>query len=942
MTTSLQKALRIGLFAALLLWGGYSTLYYLGVSVHQSVLLTDAQRADVMQLCGETEIFCQGLHSLFPSITHTLARMAPLTWYIVLSLVIFGVFLFVRFLNKGDWKISFRFSPLTLLLVFFASLWLQFTVLSSGGGDESVRRMPEPTAQTYPGIGEQSLSALRRNFTDLNDRGCLVQLGTTGAGVNVYEMKVSCIQQSFITRVLSQALFILFILFDLLVLGRALLNLFRRPAPSLPLEAMLSAGLGACAVVAMLWLLAVASVYTTVAGWALLLAIPVLGFRHTLYWINHFWKTKWTFEESRYGLTTLLVWMLLSYLAFNFLSVIRPFPIGWDDLGRYLNQPRLLVSYGQHIPTMAAFYWEYITSLGFLLFGYDSIFAATASMLLNWMAGLLAVGVTYVFGRTFLGRGGGVLAALVYYTLPMVGHFSFADMKIDNAVYFMGALSVLAVFLYLFPLARGSEQDDTEEGGNDAHRWDWRWMVMAGVFGGFAFAMKPTAIMVLMALGAILFGASVHWTAFVGTASIAWAYYTYAGRFSVTEIGTRVYGDAAAISAGMIMAVFGIVGLGFLAYALTKHGSRAKSTFIAAGIFIASFFVSVAPWLLYNNISYGNTFPKLVFTSYNYLSPIFVMHPGEQPPEADPRIKALPADLAVDPNHPYCKGTARVEELDRYWGFRTDWSHYTTLPWRAIMNADSAGYYVTLVPALLLLPLLLLMPAFWTRRGRWMRWLFIATVFMLVQWIFFANGIIWYGLGTFFGLVVAVEYLAAKSPDAGSRSLVGLLIFVSLISAYGHRLWQFEQQRNLLEYPMGKVSADGMRERTIPHYDDIRDIIMDRFESMPDRPYTYRVGTFIPYFIPKNLEVLPNADNQLSMFNCLAQGDDPEVITRRLKALGFNALIFDTNTATIERDPNGTLHQKVERFVNYANDPKSGIKVLIFDPDAGLAFMLIP
>jgi 4-amino-4-deoxy-L-arabinose transferase-like glycosyltransferase len=927
----------------LLLWGGYSTLYYLGVNVHQSVLLTEEQRVNVMQLCGETETFCQGLHSLFPSITHTIARMAPLTWYFILSLVIFGIALFFRFLNKGDWKISFRMSPLMVFLVFLGSLWLQFTVLSTTGGEETVRRMPEPTAQIYPNIGEQGLAALRSNFNELNERGCLTQVGTTGAGVSIYDMKVSCIQQSFITRVFSQVLFVLFVLFDLLILGRVLLRLLKRPMPSLPLEAMLSAGLGACAMIALLWLLAVISVYTSVAGWALLIAIPVLGFRHALYWLNQAVGTKWVFEESRYGITTVLVWLLISYLAFNFLSVVRPFPIGWDDLGRYLNQPRLLVSYGQHIPTMAAFYWEYITSLGFLLFGYDSIFGATASMLMNWMAGVLAVFVTFLFGRTFLGRGAGLLSALVYYTLPMVGHFSFADMKIDNAVYFMGALSVLVVFLYLFPIAWGSEEDEAlEEGASDAHRWDWRWMVLAGVFGGFAFAFKPTAIMVLMTLGAVLFGASIHWAAFVGTASLIWAYYTYAGRFSVAEIGTRVYNDPSALSAGVIMAVFGIIGLGFLGYALWIRRSVAKRTFVAAGIFIATFFVSVAPWLLYNNISYGNVFPKLVFTSYNTLSPIFVTHPGEQPKIDDPRIKALPADLVIDPNHPYCKGTARFEELDRYWGFRTNWSHYYTLPWRAVMNADSAGYYVTLVPALLFLPLLLLMPYFWTRRGRWMRWVWIGTLFMLVQWVFFANGIIWYGLGTFFGLVIAIEFLAAKAPDAVSRSFAGLLIFVSLISAFGHRFWQFEQQRNLLEYPMGKVSAEAMSERTIPHYDDIRDMITDRYRNMPDRPYTYRVGTFIPYFIPRNLEVLPNADNQVSYFNCLAQGDNPEITTKRLKALGFNSIIFDTNTATIEKDVNGTLHQKVDRFVNYVNDPKSGVQVLIFDPDAGLAFMLIP
>jgi hypothetical protein len=935
-----SKTLRIAFFVALLAWGGYVTLSYLGVEVHQTVMMTDAQRQSVAQLCGADNMLCNGLHSLFPSITHTLGRMSPFLWYFILSLLAAGVALFARFLRQNDWRMAFRASPLKVAGLFLASLWLLFTVISLGGGDNPLRRLPEPTEQVYAGLGEQGLAALKDSFDDLQARGCLSQAGQTSGGIGLYDMKTSCVQMSFVTRVFPQFLFVLFILFDLLILGRAVLRLVKRQMPTPAVEAIMSIGIGACAMVAILWLLAAFSAYTNLAGWALVLVIPVVAYRDTLYWLRQSVRGSWSYEDTRYGLTTFLGWLLITYLAFNFLSVVRPFPIGWDDLGRYLNQPRLLVSYGQHIPTMAAFYWEYITSLGFLLFGYDSIFGATASMMMNWMAGLLAVAVTYVFARTYLGRGAGILSALVYYTLPMVGHFSFADMKIDNAVYFTGALTVFATFLYLFPVP--SDEAEDEEGAVLDHRWNWRWILLAGIFGGFAFAMKPTAIMVLMALGTMLFGVAIHWTAFVGAASLVWAFYTYTQRFNLHDVGQRVTGNPEAFSQTLFVSVFALLGLGFVAYAFWKYRAAWSRTLVAAGIFIGAFFVTIAPWLLYNNISYGNVIPRLVFTSKNDISPVFVTNPAEIPSEVTLKMRALPEDLMVDPKNPLCIGTAKTEELDRYWGYGSGWSHYVTLPWRAVMNADSAGYYVTLVPALLLLPLLLLMPAFWVRRNRWMRWLFVGTVFMLIQWIFFANGIVWYGLGTFFGLAVAVEFLAAKSPDTPSKSVVGLLLFVSFIAAFAHRFWQFEQQINLVEYPMGKISAEAMRERTIPHYDDIRDIVMDRFETMPDRPYVFRMGTFIPYFIPRNLEVLPIADNQLSFFNCLSQGDNPELLTKRLKALGFNSFVFDTNTATIEKDPNGTLHKKVERFVNYVNDPKSGLKILIFDPAAGLAFILIP
>ena len=305
-------------------------------------------------------------------------------------------------------------------------------------------------------------------------------------------------------------------------------------------------------------------------------------------------------------------------------------------------------------------------------------------------------------------------------------------------------------------------------------------------------------------------------------------------------------------------------------------------------------------------------------------------------------IRSLPAELALGPDNIACKSTSKAEELDRYWGDEGGWSHYLTLPWRAVMNTDSAGYYVTVAPALLLFPLLLLLPYFWSRRGRWLRWLSCATMFMLMQWVLFANGIPWYGIGMFLGFCIGLEALMLRAPDAASRRTAGVLISLSLILMFGMRLWQFELQSSMFEYALGKVSAENMEERTIPHYDDIRDIILERAETMPDRPFTYRIGTFIPYFIPKNLEILPVADHQLDMFNCLYQERNPELTLKRLQAWGFNSIIFDTNTQTIEKDPNGSLHKKVQRFIDFLNTPSLGARIIVNDPDGGIAFVLLP
>lgn len=935
MSDRTAQILRMSLLVALITWGGYSLLAYLGQQVHIQVLLSDAQRQAIVEACPSGGTMCMGTQALFYTVTHTLARLSSFLAYGLIGLAAFGALLAMEFMRSGEWTVRLRLSGWKVIAAFAAMVWVLFTTLSFGttNGTDPYGRIYEPTPQIYSGAGPEALQALTENYDTLKERGCLHYVGQTQSGAGAYDVGAGCMQASFFTRVLPQMLFIAFLLFDLLILGRLLLSLLRcKPAGGV-LETVCSLGMGACGLIAILWLAAVLGIYVQWVGWLILLAIPAVGWQHALHWIRAS-REEWT-TESAWGLSIFLGGLLLSYLALNFLNVVRPFPIGWDDLGRYINQPRLLVSYGRFIPTLASFQWEYITSLGFLLFGYDSLFGPTAAMLINWMAGALAVLTLYAGGRTFLGKDRGLLAALFYYALPMVGHFSFADMKVDNAVFAISSLCLLAIFCHAFP------QHDEEGDHETLHAHGTGWIILAGLFGGVAFSLKPTSIMAILAGLTVLGGLHLGWAGFVGAFFLGWGIYALQGQLNITTVLGRIgVAEPPIDQATMTFGFLFLAGV-FLAYGVLQYKKHALPLARSAGIFAGIVAVSILPWLLYNNWSYGNVVPRLAFTAANTISPTFSMA-GEEVVDFGQPIRSLPADLRIDRQNAACKSTSKAEELDRYWGYRTDWTHYGTLPWRAMMNIDSVGYYVTLLPALLLFPLLLLIPLAWEKRGRWVLLLAGSTAFILLQWMIFANGIIWYGLGMFLGLCLGMELLVARAGTPLNRVVAGTLVGYSLLIGFGMRMWQFEQQNDLLKYAFGVESADAMRERVIPDYDDIRDSAMERFETLKDTPYTYRVGTFIPYFIPKNLEVLPVADHQLDQFNCLYQERDAALTLRRLKALGFNGLIFDTNTATIEKDPAGSLHKKVDNLIAFLNDPSIGLRVVVNNPDSGIVYVLFP
>lgn len=943
LTQKTVQRLSMTLFFASLLWTTYVTVSYFGIPVHGAVLLPSGAEAKIAAACESNGVLCRGFGALIPSVSHSIARMSPILAYALISLSLYFVFLGWRAFATGRFALSFLCKPYQVYLLFLFSLWLFFTTLASssmtqGNGTVAFSRVIEPHPDVYSNIEPGGLQALREYFEQLEDEGCLIYRRDIRPDIREFDMRGSCMQQFFFVRVLSQVIFLSMLLLAMMTLGRAVLSGIGVRSRTVGTEAVLSFGLGACIWIVLLWTLAVAALYTQKAGWAAIGITFIALYRHARYWLVTFFTHRKRVECAWYGLTVLCAGLLISYLAFNFLSVIRPFPIGWDDLGSYLNRPKQLVSFGSFMYFMSSFQWEYLTSMAYLLYGIDSVFGSTGAMMINWMAGLLAVLSIIVFGNTFLGAGAGLLAALAYYALPMVGHFSFADMKTDNAVFAFQALSLLCLFYAVF--GSHDEQDDEESEHLAIHRW--RYVLLSGLFCGFAFGTKATAVMVLMALLMTVAGTLSHPVASLGIVAFSIIVFIANGALSVADAAGRIGFES--VSNTFAMAFAAAAGLACFGYAVFVRPNAVRRTIVTAAVLLTGFGFAVLPWILHNNILRGNLVPRLELSAPNTVTPYFDTD-GERADQATVEgrvVRALPAELRVDKSHAACQSSSREEELGRYWGSRTGWKHYLTLPWRTTMNIDSAGYYVTTAPALLFLPLLLLMPFFWRRESRWLRWLFAATAFMTVQWMFMANGVVWYGIGMFLGLCIAQEVLLRKAPDVPNKAIISLALFLSLLSCFAMRFWQFEQQRNMLDYPMGKSSAATLRERTVPYYDDIAKMVVDRHESQSDRPYMYRVGTFIPYFVPRNLEIIAVNDHQLDFFNCLYQERDGAKTLARLKALGFNSIIFDTNTATIEKDPNGTLHKKVQSFVDFLNDTSIGLQLVFNKPSAGVVFLLIP
>jgi hypothetical protein len=82
---------------------------------------------------------------------------------------------------------------------------------------------------------------------------------------------------------------------------------------------------------------------------------------------NH--NLNWTFPEAL-NLKLLSIEFGLFFLTFIFsislINALRPMPIGWDDLGVYMNFPKIMATTWEILSWGSLYVWQLITWTGFL------------------------------------------------------------------------------------------------------------------------------------------------------------------------------------------------------------------------------------------------------------------------------------------------------------------------------------------------------------------------------------------------------------------------------------------------------------------------------------------------------------------------------------------------------------------------------------------------
>lgn len=474
--------------------------------------------------------------------------------------------------------------------------------------------------------------------------------------------------------------------------------------------------------------------YKEVGEYAKAMVSPLFSFP------NHDFSDKSSFFQklNLHLLTSEFFFIVISFLiSVNFINIVRPMPIGWDDLWVYMNYPNLMAAAWQVLPLGMA-PWQVFTGIGYM-FG-----SATQSFFMNnvgWILSLLVI----VLGfwdliksryKTFINLP--LLAGAMFLSMPMVVFQQAKDMKLDPALFFLSAIVIYAT-LYIFTKYLGysdkqnidgveimietspekeeismvsstkksffsyfSSFEHIGEGDLFSHKSYLAYIALLWVIAWFAFSVKITSLLLISWILWVFFYSKLWMAGFLSYLSFYVWIFTKLGLWDMMFV---VYPKDDMSFRNTFFYVSIIIWSFLLWYSIYKYSYYAfQKLMVLVVLFLVWVWVWVSPWMLKNiieakgEISIGvllNGKPDYFHTDY------LKIYTQE---EIDAINKKVDNALVISSS-----GTTTNEDMGRYFGYEEGINNYVKLPYNLTMQKNQRGeftdityYYLAIIPVIVL------------------------------------------------------------------------------------------------------------------------------------------------------------------------------------------------------------------------------------------------
>ena len=407
-------------------------------------------------------------------------------------------------------------------------------------------------------------------------------------------------------------------------------------------------------------------------------------------------------------------------LSVSLISIVRPFPIWWDDLWAYMNIPHLMAEAGTIMETGWMVPWQTFTWIGYL-FG-----SSTQAFFLNnvgWflsfilivsiISDLLKVNIKdneinsklwFNKAKTFLNIP--LLAWTIFIVMPMVIFEQAKDMKLDPGLFFISIITLYLLFKtfrksysktnfleWLFNKFKKEKNSDDKINNlnyfldnNDFlsdKRVTFKLIFVIGLLAWFAFAIKLTSLLLILSVFALLFYTELGFSWFLGFLWLFIALFTKAWLWSRMNIA---YDKTDTVLVNTVSITALILAIVFILVWYLRHKENFKKLLSLVSIFIVWVIIALSPWVIKNIVQ---AYPNIsVWTLIWWKTESFNFDKTKILSEEKIKLIEENKRAALDNNW-----TVKNEDWGRYFGYEKWINNFVKLPWNLTMQKNQWGEF---------------------------------------------------------------------------------------------------------------------------------------------------------------------------------------------------------------------------------------------------------
>ena len=336
----------------------------------------------------------------------------------------------------------------------------------------------------------------------------------------------------------------------------------------------------------------------------LLLAFAWISYKNIIYYIKKITSYEYVFDKDTWSQIRLAIGEFFVFVAFvalwiGLISIVRPYPIGWDDLGVYMNYPHLIAQAGELFPLGFMYSWQIFTWIWYLFNSPTQAFFLNVSWLFLSFFALNTILSSLLKSekKTILPLP--IILSTIFIALPMVVFQSTKDMKVDEWLFFLSITALYYVYTYFSKLKEKSDKNSS------LLLLFFIWIIV-----GFCFSIKFTTILLIIWIIALISYARLWISWMLWYIGLFLWIFTIWNLWGLMQVNINPYNiEWLELRSGVVLLWLGFISLIFSFF---KNKKIIIPYIKEVLIFVLWVFVVLVPWLwknlydIYPNISVGS------------------------------------------------------------------------------------------------------------------------------------------------------------------------------------------------------------------------------------------------------------------------------------------------------------------------------------------------